>query len=106
MYADPKESCIPGSRDNGPTHTGRPGGCVPGSLVPTHLYTAARDHLDGGRLGVPVHLGVNNWAYTASMTQLFTQVIPGLGSLHRYTETSEQIEYMPIAPKGYTMVLT
>ena len=35
--------------------------------------------------GVLVHLGVNNWATTASMTQLFAQVIPGLGSLHRCT---------------------
>ena len=50
--------------------------------------------------GVPVHLGVNNWATTASMTQLFAQVIPGLGSLHGCTVALEQIEYMPIAPKG------
>ena len=56
--------------------------------------------------GVPLHLGVNNWATTASMTWLFTQVIPGLGSLHRCTAVLEQIEYTPIAPKGCTMVLT
>ena len=54
--------------------------------------------------GVPVHLGVNNWATRASMTRLFAQVIPGLGSLHGCTAAPEQIEYMPIAPKGCTMV--
>ena len=56
--------------------------------------------------GVPVHLGVNNWATTASMTQLFAQVILGLGSLHRSTTAPEQIEYMPIPPKGSTMFPT
>ena len=56
--------------------------------------------------GVPVHLGINNWATTASMTQLFAQVIPGLGSLHGCTAAPEQIEYTPIPPKGSTMVLT
>ena len=56
--------------------------------------------------GVPVHLGINNWATTASMTQLFAQVIPGLGFLHRCTATPEQIEYTPIPPKGSMMVLT
>ena len=50
--------------------------------------------------GVPVHLGINNWATTASMTRLFAQVIPGLGSLHRCTSMLEQIKYMPIPPKG------
>ena len=55
---------------------------------------------------VPVHLGVNNWATTASMTRLFAQVIPGLGSLHGYTVVPEQIEYTPIPPKGCTMVPT
>ena len=54
--------------------------------------------------GVPVHLGVNNWATTASMTRLFAQVIPGLGSLHGCTAVPEQIEYTPIPPKGCTMV--
>ena len=54
--------------------------------------------------GVPVHLGVNNWVATASITQLFAQVIPGLGSLHRCMAAPEQIEYMPIPPKGCTMV--
>ena len=56
--------------------------------------------------GIPVHLGVNNWATTASMTWLFAQVIPGLGSLHRCTAVPKQIEYMPIAPKGCKMVST
>ena len=56
--------------------------------------------------GILVHLGVNNWATTASMTRLFAQVIPGLGSLHRCTTVPKQIEYTPIAPKGSTMVLT
>ena len=56
--------------------------------------------------GVPVHLGVNNWATTASMTRLFAQVIPGLGSLHGCTAVPEQIEYTPIPPKGSTMVPT
>ena len=40
------------------------------------------------------------------MTRLFTQVILGLGSLHRCTAVPEQIEYMPIPPKGSTMVPT
>ena len=56
--------------------------------------------------GVPIHLGVNNWATTTSMTRLFAQVIPGLGSLYGCTVVPEQIEYMPIAPKGCMMVLT
>ena len=55
--------------------------------------------------GVPIHLGVNNWATAASMTRLFTQVILGLGSLHGCTAVPEQIEYTPIPPKGCTMVL-
>ena len=55
---------------------------------------------------IPVHLGVNNWATTALMTWLFTQVIPGLGSLHRCTTAPKQSKYTPIAPKGSTMVLT
>ena len=33
--------------------------------------------------GVPVHLWVHSWAVQSAMTQLFTQVIPGLGSLMR-----------------------
>ena len=56
--------------------------------------------------GVPVHLGINNWATMASMTRLFAQAIPGLGSLHRCTAMPRQIEYTPIAPDGSTMVLT
>ena len=55
---------------------------------------------------VPIHLGVNNLTTTTSMTRLFAQVIPGLGSLHGYTVAPEQIEYMPIPPKGCTMVPT
>ena len=55
---------------------------------------------------VPVHLGVNNWATTASMTRLFTQVIPSLDSLHGCTMVPKQIEYTPIPPKGSTMVST
>ena len=51
VYANPRDSCRPGSGDNGPTCTRGPSGCIPGSLVPTHLYTAARDHLDGGHSG-------------------------------------------------------
>ena len=53
-----------------------------------------------------VHLGVNNWATMASMTWLFAQVILGLGSLHRCTMVPKQIEYMPLAPKGSSMVST
>ena len=55
---------------------------------------------------IPVHLGVNNWATMASMTRLFAQVIPGLGSLHGCTMVLKQIEYMPIPLKGSTMVST
>ena len=71
--------------------------CIQQQGIPLMVVTQA---------GVPVHLGVNNWATTASMTQLFAQVILGLGSLHRCTTTPKQIEYMPIAPKGSTMVST
>ena len=56
--------------------------------------------------GVPVQLGVNNRATTTSMTRLFAQVIPGLGSLHGYTAAPEQIKYTPIALRGCTMVPT
>ena len=54
--------------------------------------------------GIPVHLGVNNWATMASMTQLFTQVISGLGSLHGCTMAPKQIKYTPIPLKVSTMV--
>ena len=62
--------------------------------------------------GVLVHLVVSNWATTASMTQLFAQVIPGLGSLHGCTPATassstavpEKIEYTPIPLEGNTMV--
>ena len=76
------------------------------------LYQLIYTHQQGitsmvvAQAGIPVHLGVNNWATTASMTQLFAQVIPGQGSLHRCTMASKQIEYTPIAPKGCTMVST
>ena len=56
--------------------------------------------------GVPVHLGINNWATTASMARLFAQVILGLGFLHGCTAAPEQIEYTPIPPKGSMMVPT
>ena len=72
--------------------------------------------------GVPVHLGVHSWATQASMTQLFTQVIPGLGSLSGLSPTSanaslgmqtsqpavptEQVQYTAIPPDGSTMVLS
>ena len=56
--------------------------------------------------GILVHLGVNNWATMASMTRLFAQVIPGLGSLHRCTKVPKQNKYRPIAPKESTMVST
>ena len=56
--------------------------------------------------GISIHLGVNNWAATASMTRLFAQVIPGLGSLHGCTAAPEQIEYTPIPQEGSTMVST
>ena len=56
--------------------------------------------------GVPIHLGVNNRAATASMTWLFAQVIPGLGSLHGCMLMPEQNEYTPIPPEGSTMIPT
>ena len=56
--------------------------------------------------GIPVHLGVNTWATTVSMTWLFTHIIPGLGSLYGGPVALQQIDYTPIAPKGATMVLT
>ena len=62
--------------------------------------------------GAPLHLGVHTWAAMASMNLLFTQVIPGLSSLHGHTPATitrsmtvpEKIEYMPIPPEGNTMV--
>ena len=72
--------------------------------------------------GVPIHLGVHSWATQASMTRLFTQVIPGLGSLSGLSPTSanaslgmwtsqpavptEQVQYTAIPPDGSTMVLS
>ena len=72
--------------------------------------------------GVPVHLGVHSWAAQASMTQLFTQVILGLGSLSGLSPASvnaslgmrtsqlaaptEQVQYTAIPPDGSTMVLS
>ena len=71
--------------------------------------------------GVPIHLGVHSWAAQVSMTQLFTQVILGLGSLSGLSPTSanaslgmqtsqlavptEQVQYTAILPDGSTMVL-
>ena len=37
---------------------------------------------------VPIHLGVHSWDAQASMTWLFAQVIPGLGSLSGLSPTS------------------
>ena len=68
--------------------------------------------------GVPVHLRVHSWAMQASMTQLFAQVIPGLGFLSGSppaiiigaTQISqpgamvEEIQYTPIPPEGSMMV--
>ena len=42
------ESYQAGCGDIGSAHAGRPGGCIPGCLVPAHVHTAARDHLYGG----------------------------------------------------------
>ena len=76
------------------------------------LYKLICTHQQGitsmvvAQAGLLVHLGVNNWTTTASMTRLFAQVIPGLGSLHRCTAVLEQIKYTPIPPKGFTMVPT
>ena len=68
---------------------------------------------------VPVHLGVHSWAIQASMTRLFAQVIPGLGSLSGLSPTNtntsigtqmsqpavptEQVQYIAIPPEGSTM---
>ena len=72
--------------------------------------------------GAPIHLGVHSWAAQASMTQLFTQVILGLGSLSGLSPGSvnaslgrqmsqpemptEQVQYMAIPPDRSTMVLS
>ena len=50
--------------------------------------------------GVPIHLGVNNWAAMASMTRLFAQVILGLGSLHGCAAMPEQVKYTPYLRRG------
>ena len=71
---------------------------------------------------VPIHLGVHIWAAQASMTRLFAQVIPGLGSLSCLSLAStnasigtqtpqlavptEQVQYIAIPPEGSTMVST
>ena len=70
--------------------------------------------------GVPIHLGVHSWAAQVSMTQLFAQVILGLGSLSGLSPASanaslgmrtsqlaaptEQVQYTAIPPDGSTMV--
>ena len=60
--------------------------------------------------GIPTHLGINSWGTQRTLTQLFVQVIPGLGPLasltpvprSRSTGSQQQmvqaknIEYMPI----------
>ena len=62
---------------------------------------------------VPVHLGVHSWAMQASMTWLFAQVIPGLGSFSGSAPASiagstaavmEEVQYMPIPPGESMMV--
>ena len=71
---------------------------------------------------VPTHLGVHSWAAKVSMTQLFAQVILGLGSLSGLSPVSanaslsmqtsqtaaptEQVQYTAIPPEGSTMVST
>ena len=68
--------------------------------------------------GVPVHLGVYRWATQASMTRLFAQVIPGLGSFSGSAPASiagstqmsqpaalmEEVQYTPI-PLGESMMV-
>ena len=65
---------------------------------------------------IAIHLRVHSWATQASMTRLFAQVIPGLGSLSGLspantdtsigTQTSqpavptEQVQYIAISPEG------
>ena len=70
--------------------------------------------------GVPVHLGVHSWAMQVAMTQLFAQVIPGLGSLSglspvttpmgahtaQLAAQTEQVQYTAIPSEGSTMVST
>ena len=69
---------------------------------------------------VPVHLGVHSWAAQASITWLFVQVVPGLGSLSGLSPASanaslgmrtsqpavptEQVQYTAIPPDGSTML--
>ena len=67
---------------------------------------------------VPVHLGVHSWAMLASMTRLFAQVIPGLGSfsgsapasiagstwMSQPAAATEEIQYTPI-PQGESMMV-
>ena len=76
--------------------------------------------------GSPVHSGMHNWATQASLTRLFTQVVPALGSLEHsklaipssVTQIVQQPQeegitqmasanmtiYMPIPPDGCVMV--
>ena len=49
--------------------------------------------------GVPIHLGVHSWAVQASMTWLFAQVIPGLGSLSDLSPTNANASIGPQMPQ-------
>ena len=44
--------------------------------------------------GPPVHSGMHNWATQASLTQLFTQVVPALGSLEH-----SKLQPLPLVPR-------
>ena len=71
--------------------------------------------------GVPIHLGVHSWAAQVSMTRLFAQVIPGLGSLSglnpgranaslgtnttQPAASAKKVQYTVIPLDGSTMVL-
>ena len=114
------ESYQAGSGNIGSAHAGRPGGCIPGCLVSTQQQRITS--MVVAQAGVPIHLGVHSWAAQASMTWLFTQVIPGLDSLSGLSSTNttasigtqtpqpavptEQVEYVAIPPDGSTMVKT
>ena len=116
------ESYQAGSRNIGSARAGRPGGCIPGCLVPTHVHAAARDHLyghssqgsstpQGPQLGPPRHpdlvidpgdsgTGLPEWLKPRQYHHL-----------HRRSNTTtaaptEQVEYVAILPDGSTMVKT
>ena len=82
MCGPPGENCRSSAGNNGSPHTRRPSRCVLGCPVPTDVHTATGiTSMVVAQAGVPVHLSVHTWATQVSMTQLFAQVIPGLGSL-------------------------